>query len=125
MVNANDANADGISAGLAKLARLLHKITNNPIDLLDHRLGKDFHFGANLHCGNRAAQYRETEGTHVLFGGDNFAEGAIAPPRLDTVKRIANVDNPLTSLNPFVQLLREFKRIEIFGKTLRNRIPKA
>lgn len=82
-VDADNADANGIASCTAKLSDLLHKITNDPIDLLDHRLGQDFHFGANLNGGNRAASYDKTGRTNASFVRDDFAEGAIASSCFD------------------------------------------
>src|SRR5580658_10341270 len=55
MVDADDADTDGVAGALLEVTYLLYQIANDPVDLFDHRLCQDFHLTADFNCRNRAA----------------------------------------------------------------------
>ena len=52
-VYTDDAHADRVSGTAPELADLLHEITDDAVDLLDHGLGQDLDLDADLDSGNR------------------------------------------------------------------------
>ena len=77
MVYRNKADADRVATCILELGDLANKVTDNPLDLFDHCLCKDFCLGAYLNICNRASSNK-----HSFFGdrrcrGDKFSKCAI------------------------------------------------
>jgi len=105
VVDADNSDANGIATGTSELANLLRQITNHAIDLLDHRLCKNFHLGPDFDCGDQASANGETwygDGDGI---GDALAKSTIATSGINTAHRIASIYDPIMPLNSSCELL--------------------
>ncbi len=62
-VNADYRDADGIVPKATKMLSLSLQVANYPVNLLDHSLGKDLGFCANLDGGHDPSKYGESFGS--------------------------------------------------------------
>jgi hypothetical protein len=90
--------------------------------LFDHRLGEDFHLGANLNCSNLASAYDKSRCSYEWAMWNCFTEGGVTPPGLDSTKRVLKIEHALTGFDARIQFGGPAQREQIFRKAPSNRI---
>lgn len=114
MIDADDADADRSLIPSLKVPHLFDQIAHYPVDLLDHRLGKDLDLGSDFNGGYGTTRHFEACVLNGFYTRDELAEGPIAPTRRNALAKVLRIDNAVASLNTFNQLLRPRKGEEIF-----------
>jgi hypothetical protein len=77
LIDADNGDADWMSASTPELNYLVPQIIDHTINLLDHGLCQDFHFHANLHRGNRTSSHHVTGVGDRRLPRNNLAERSV------------------------------------------------
>jgi hypothetical protein len=127
VIHSNDANADRLRGARAtlELLDLLHEVSDDAIDLLDHGLGEDLDLNADFDSGNLAASDIEARVLNRRDAWDEFAKRAITPARLDAPPTILNIEHALARFNALGQESRLRDRAEVFIQVHRDEIAEA
>src|ERR1035438_1923039 len=107
LVDANNRDANRIAATTLELRHLIPEIVNDPIYLLDHRLGQELDFHPDFHCCDWAS-------SNLVFGINDrgltwyeFSERRVPASGHNTSALILCVQNTVFSLDcGFDQLWR-------------------
>src|SRR4051812_3133670 len=92
-INANKADANGISRSVVKLIQLAPHVAYDSIDLLNHRFLEEFSFDSNFHGCNHAARNMKSGIDDGRSGGHAFSESSIAATRLDPSCSVLTIYN--------------------------------
>jgi hypothetical protein len=104
------------------VADLLLEVTDYPVDLLQHGLGNDLHFYANLYRCNRTARYSESLLDDRFDVGHDFPERAVAASGHDTPTPVLSVYDASSILDPPLQLSRSAECEKVFVDLYGDRI---
>lgn len=76
-----------------------NQIANHAVDLFDHRLRKDFGFGADLHIGRRASGNEQALFGHGYYCWDEFAESTVTAAAWLTDGPVCEVNDAFVGLD--------------------------
>jgi hypothetical protein len=91
VIHTNDTNTNRIVPPFSKLQNLIPQVINHTVDLLDHSLGKNLHFDANLDGSYKSPGNAETFIQNWCFPCNDFPKGAISASGLDAMSSILDV----------------------------------
>ncbi len=78
---------------------LLRQVTNNPIDLFDHRLCQDLHLCSYFDCGDLTTANGEPRYGQWLGTRDKLTECPVAPARADTSQCVSDIYDPIAGFD--------------------------
>lgn len=99
-IDPDNPNTDWIASCLLKFAHLPDKITNNPVNLLDHRFGKDFCLSANFYVCDIPPGHDQPLLGNCDRSGYYFAERPITAAAGLSDGLVAEVNDAVFFLNP-------------------------
>src|SRR5271166_1109657 len=105
MIHANYGSPNWIPATALELNHLVSKVVDHAIDLLDHRLRKDFNFNPDFDSSYWPARHHITGVRDGRLAGDDFTERPVATPGFNAAALILNVQHPVLPMDRIINQL--------------------
>jgi hypothetical protein len=124
VVDTDNRDTDGRPAAAPEMPYLTSKIADHPIDLFDHRFGKDLDLDPDFNRRGWAASHEITCLRSRRFTRYEFAERAVTPPGHYSAAGIADIDHAVLSENRGIDELRgSVDRDKVFEKVVATKSP--
>jgi hypothetical protein len=91
MIYTDNANRNRIVPSPSKFHYLIPQVINHTVDLLDHRLGKNFHFDPNLDRSDNSPGNAKALIKDRSFPGNDFSKGTVSASGSDAMPSILDV----------------------------------
>jgi hypothetical protein len=118
-----DGNADRVASSAVELHNLVSKITDYPVNLLDHRLRENLHCDADFNRCYRSACNEIAIVNDRDLAWDDLSERAISAPGGNSMAPVLDVENPVFPIDDGRdQLGRAANADEVFVEVHRDEV---